>query len=265
MTAVLDILGAAISGAPPARAGGVRAGGASGTRMIDLWVITTKATSDQPVCPACGYSLRGLPRGVIPCPECGARCNADATAIQQWRGPWYRVPGLFALLLPGAWAVLAGGMALATVLATGLTGPAPLLPLTASALTAALVVWIWLMARARSQFRGRGAIRLAVLGHGVVLGVALSAPVALLSPLAAAGSLWFGQAAAAGFCLLCTAYAAMFFLIPWSGLLLIAEECAKRHLQRNVDTPAGRSSAFPVPAPRLSAAPVPRQQDRRRV
>jgi len=44
--------------------------------------------ADAPLCPACGYDLRGTPGKRIRCPECGQQVDRDV-AIEAQRGSWY--------------------------------------------------------------------------------------------------------------------------------------------------------------------------------
>lgn len=71
----------------------------------------------EAACPACEYSLRGLPGEIINCPECGQKINIVKLVTTQWKGPWYQAPMYDALAIPVGWTIFV----LSAIYLTGLS------------------------------------------------------------------------------------------------------------------------------------------------
>jgi hypothetical protein len=122
---------------------------------------------DELTCPACRYSLRGLPGEVVLCPECGLKCDITAMMTRQWTGPWYNAPGFNRLLGPLVWLCLFGFAGLVLV-GFSIDRSNPFV-----AVSAFLVVfgwWAYVLWRVRDVPTPGAGVPLALLAHGLFAG-----------------------------------------------------------------------------------------------
>jgi len=121
------------------------------------------------MCPQCEYNLRGLAGPIVACPECGLESDVPVLASRQWTKPWYKAPGFNTLILPGGCAFLS---LFILNIVDGLTHSDPMIGSGTALIVLAL--WVWLMIRAYRVLNGWLGVVLALIGHGLVIGIFVS-------------------------------------------------------------------------------------------
>jgi hypothetical protein len=143
----------------------------------DEYTSADAATGPDVHCPACGYSLRGLPGLVVRCPECGTQSYIPEL-IARRRRDWannrlYNLLGNAALTLPAALAAI-------VLPPLWLEPRSPLAILLILCGLGLLGVWFGLMGRIFGSCRSLEAIRLTALMQVLVLCFVVSA---ILAPI----------------------------------------------------------------------------------
>ena len=183
-------------------------------------------------CPVCEYSLRGLPGDVVDCPECGARCDLASLLARQRLGRWYNAPGFVVLQLPVMWLTLSfwTGALLWGLTSFGRGSPRAF----ASAIALVIVVgWLAFLVYTRSRFGDwRGPV-LSLLAHVLLAGY-FTGVIGLFISIFGAGI--FGAVFPTPFnvvmLVLCVVACAALMYACRRGERYIAEQCIRRHLQR---------------------------------
>ena len=118
-------------------------------------------------CPACDYNLRGLPRPIVTCPECGHVSDVTQLAVERWRLPWWKTPGFAIATRPALVAYLAAPVNLIVALTFSFNPGDAGVVLTV--LLISVAVWLGLVCRAWFFFDGWLGANLVLLGHVVAL------------------------------------------------------------------------------------------------
>lgn len=122
-----------------------------------------RAIRDALLCAFCNYPLRGLPGEKVICPECGETNDISEMMAAQAGGHWRHMPVYDHLVLPLFW-IMCSSLLLwlyAMIAPAWQVGLGTLL---------SLLVWVWLLRKARKLFGVEVGLWLALIVHLVFAG-----------------------------------------------------------------------------------------------
>ena len=191
-------------------------------------------------CPTCSYNLRGLNTDTAQCPECGAAVDIGELVSRRWTLPWHMAPWFNDLVYPAAWLMMtciALLLSMAMSWWEGMTDTHVVVTVALASLPT-IVIWLWLMDRARRLFGSVQGVYLALYAHAVLAGYLLALPVSFAVTIWVDSVMLLSMNGLPAFLAFTTPIFGA-FAIAYPFRLLerhIANRCIRKHLSHGPDT-----------------------------
>ena len=122
---------------------------------------------EEATCPACEYSLRGLPGEVVICPECGQTIDIVQFVTTHWDGSWHQVPTFKTIRRPAYFLALL----MFVMLFWFITGGAQNHKAFGLSVTCFMFsLWVWQILKMWQQYKRVRTLMLSLLAHLVIAG-----------------------------------------------------------------------------------------------